>query len=93
VKDKIMKKFGRFIIVVIFAIITCLPVIPISTAPVVPQPVYTGKLIALIDILAHPIGIWYKWEWHTFAVILALLAAGGLAVVFALKRFNRFFKT
>lgn len=86
-----MKKFGRFIIrMIVFAVIACLPVIPISTAPVVPRPVYTFKLIALINMLAHPIGIWYKWEWYTFAVILALLTAGCLVVVFALKRFKRF---
>ncbi|MBN1220127.1 MAG: hypothetical protein JXM69_14460 [Anaerolineae bacterium] len=90
-KDKILKKFWRFIIVIIVsAVLVWLSVIPISTAPVVPRPVYTFKLIALIDILAHPVGIWYKWEWYTVAVILALLTAGGLAVVFALKRFNRF---
>jgi hypothetical protein len=76
------------IIVFVFIVLICLPLIPISTAPVVPYPTYSFRIVALLEILLAPfrLGIYYQWHWYTFAVILVLLLVGWLAGAFLFRK-------
>ena len=84
-----MKRFLRVVIIVfVFVVLICLPVIPISTAPVVPHPVYSLTVIAFLQLLWAPftLGISYQWHWYTSAVILVLLVVGCLVSVFVWRK-------
>jgi hypothetical protein len=84
-----VKRFLRVVIIVfVFVVLICLPVIPISTAPVVPNPIYSFRMVTFLEILCFPItvGISYQWHWYTFAVILVLLAVGCLVGVFVFRK-------
>ena len=84
-----MKRFLRIAVVVfVFVILACLPIIPISTAPVVPRPVYSTRMVMLLEILFSPfvLGISYRWHWYTSVVILVLLAIGCLVGVLVFRK-------
>jgi hypothetical protein len=85
-----VKRFLRFVIVVlVFVVLAYLPVVPISTAPVVLNPTYNFRTASLREILwfllARPDGISYQWYWYTFAVLLVLLAIGCLVSVLVFR--------
>jgi len=84
-----MKRAKRLIIIaVVVVILICLPVIPISTAPVVPSPIYSTSMVAIVQILFSPltVGTSYQWQWYTFAVTLILLAVGRQVGVSLLRK-------
>ena len=84
-----MKRFLRVVVIVfVFVVLICLPVIPISTAPVVPRPIYSFRMIPFFELLLIPItlGTYYQWHWYTFAVILILLAVGYLVGSFLFRK-------
>ena len=88
----IVKSFLRVVIIVfVFIVLICLPVIPISTAPVVPHPVYSFTMVTFLEILSSPfrLGIHYQWHWYTFAVILVLLVVGCLVGVLVFRKIGR----
>lgn len=87
----VVKRFLRIVIVVlVFVVLACLPVVPISTAPVVLNPTYSFRTANLLKILwfllARPDGVSYQWYWYTFAVILVLLAIGCLVSVLVCRK-------
>ena len=84
-----MKRILRVVIIVfVFVVLICLPVIPISTAPVVPNPIYSFRMVTFLEILWSPltVGISYQWHWYTFAVILVLLAVGRLVCLLVFRK-------
>ena len=84
-----MKRFLRVVIIVfVFVVLICLPVIPISTAPVVPNRIYSLRMVPFLQILLIPltVGITYQWHWYTFVVILVLLAIGRLVWLFVFRK-------
>ena len=84
-----MRRFLRIVIISsVFVALICLPVIPVSTAPVVPNPIYSLRMVTLLRILISPlvVGISYQWHWYTFAAILVLLVVGCLVGAFVFRR-------
>jgi hypothetical protein len=86
-----VKGFLRIIIIVfVFVVLACLPVVPVTTAPVVLNPTYSFRLVTSLKILGflltRPDGVSYQWYWYTFAVILALLAVGCLVSVWVFRK-------
>jgi hypothetical protein len=86
-----VKRFLRTVIIVFaFVVLACLPVVPISTAPVVPNPTYFFRMVTFLRILwfllARPEGVSYQWYWYTYAVILVLLAVGCLVSVVVFRK-------
>jgi hypothetical protein len=88
-----MKTFLRTVIIVfVFVVLAYLPVVPISTAPVLPNATYSQKIVSLQRIIwfenAQLDGISYQYHWDTYAVILVLLVVGCLvgALVFRITR-------
>jgi hypothetical protein len=88
-----MKKNIRSIVVfaVVFGALSCLPIVPVQTAPVIPDPVYKLTTLPLVGLflVRGLVGVAYRWEWYTYAVILALLGFGIAASVFLSKKWNR----
>lgn len=85
-----MKKNLRsmFVFVIVFGILGCLPLIPVLTAPVVPNRNYrlTSASLAGLFLGFGRVGSSYHWEWYTLAAILLLLAAGLVLSIFIVKR-------
>jgi hypothetical protein len=86
-----VKRFLRVAIVVfVFVVLACLPVVPISIAPVVPNPTYSLRMVNVLRILGFYlgglIGVTYRWHWYTFAAVLVLLAIGCLVSVWVLRK-------
>ena len=84
-----MKRFLRVVIIVfVFVVLICLPVIPISAAPVVPNPIYSFRMVAFLQLLLVPltVGVSYQLHWYTFAVMLILLAVGYLVGSFVFRK-------
>ena len=86
-----MKRFLRIVIIVfVFVVLASLPVVPISIAPVVLNPIYSFRRVTFLRILwflcARPEGVSYQWYWYTFAVILVLLAIGCLVSVLVFRK-------
>ena len=86
-----MKGFVRIIIIVfVFVVLACLPVVPVTTAPVVLNPTYSFRLVTSLEILefllTRPDGLSYQWYWYTYAVMLVLLAIGCLVSVWVFRR-------
>lgn len=88
-----MKKCGRTLVVfvVVFAILAFLPVIPVRTAPVVPNPIYKLTGISLVGMIwrSGRVGVSYRGEWYTCAVMLALIVLGLVVSVYVSKRWGR----
>jgi len=86
-----VKRFLCIVITVfVFVVLACLPVVPISIAPVVPNPTYSFRMVTFLKILrfslASPEGVSYQWYWYTFAVILVLLVIGCLVSVLVFRK-------
>jgi hypothetical protein len=86
-----MKKPLRLVVFVVAIIaLLILPVVPISRAPVIPNPTYSLDFISLGQLLVRffspLVGISYRWEWGTPLVLLALLAVGIGLGVWAFRR-------
>jgi hypothetical protein len=86
-----MKSFLRIVIIVfVFVVLARLPVVPISVAPVVPNPTYSFRMKTFQEILwfvlSRPEGVSYQWYWYTYAVILILLVIGCLVSVLVFKK-------
>jgi hypothetical protein len=86
-----VKRFLRIVVIVfVFVVLACLPAVPISIAPVVPNPTYSFRMVTLLEILrfslTRPYGVSYQWYWYTFAVILVLLAIGCLVSVLVFRK-------
>ena len=90
--DPILRVVIIFFVFVV--LICCLPVVPISTAPVVPNPIYSLRMVTLLKILISPlvVGISYQWHWYTFAAILVLLVVGYLVGAFVFRRIGTSFR-
>jgi hypothetical protein len=56
-----------------------LPIIPVQSAPVVPNPVYHTVGLSLFQVLFHYlaplVGVSYHWGWYSYLVLAGLLAA------------------
>lgn len=78
--------------VLVFIILAWLPVVPVSIAPVVPNPTYSLRIKPFLQILwfaiTRPDGVSYHWNWWTFVVIFVLLAVGCLASVLMFRKFG-----
>jgi len=86
-----MKRFLRLVIVVfVFGVLACLPVVPISVAPVVINARYSSRMVSFLDVLEFYFAGWdgisYRWHWYTWAVILVLLAIGCLVSVLVFRK-------
>lgn len=86
-----MKKFLRIVVIpIVFVVLSCLPVVPVTTAPVVLNPTYSFRLVTSLEILGFLLtrldGVSYQWYWYTYAVILALLAVGCLVSWLVLRK-------
>ena len=86
-----MKILLRIVIIVfVFVVLACLPVVPVSTAPVVLDATYSFRLVTVIQILRFLLNRWegisYQWYWYTYAVILVLLAIGCLVSVLVFRK-------
>ena len=93
-----MKGLVRIIIIVfVFVVLACLPVVPVTTAPVVLNPTYSFRLVTSLEILefllTRPDGFSYQWYWYTYAVILVLLAIGCLVSVWMFRKAGGFSKS
>jgi hypothetical protein len=85
-----MKGCLRFIGVftVVFFVLACLPVIPVRTAPVVPRPIYTLKVVSLVGMFGgfFRVGSSQRWEWYTCAAIPALIGISLAISVYVSKK-------
>lgn len=85
-----MKTFLRIVVIgLVFVVLVYLPVVPISTAPVLPNASYSQRMVSLQRIIwfenAQLDGISYLYHWYTYAVILVLLAVGCLVGVLVFR--------
>lgn len=69
-------------------VVCCLPVVPVLTAPVVPDPIYRFTLVSLLQILAVGFltGIRLQATWMTLPAIIALAVAAFFAIRFLNRR-------
>jgi hypothetical protein len=86
-----VKRFLSIVIIVfVFVVLACLPVVPISVAPVVLNANYSLRTVSCLEILwfplAGPEGVSYQYHWYTYAVILVLLAIGCLVSVLVFRK-------
>lgn len=74
--------------VAVFVVLACLPVIPIRTAPVIPNPVYRLEGISLVGMTWRLglVGISYQGEWYTWAALVALIVVGLAISVYTSRR-------
>jgi hypothetical protein len=84
-----MKLFMQIIIAIaVLLAVVLLPVVPVSSAPVVLDATYTSRMVPLRQIawfvINRPEGLSYQWHWYTFVVIAVLLAVGALVCLWAL---------
>ncbi len=82
------------IFLVLFAVLAILPIIPIQTAPVIPNPVYQLSFVTLAGVIwryaAPLVGVSYRWGWYTGAVILLIPLISLLAgLLFSRQRGSR----
>ena len=65
----------------LFFVLGLLPVIPVMSAPVIPDPVYQLEWITglgfLIMLLVPLAGVSYQWRWYSFIAIFALIVLSG----------------
>lgn len=78
------------VFVAVFAVLSCLPVIPIRAAPVTPHPVYTFRSVSLAEMAIKfgQVGVSYMFEWYTCLAILVLMTAGFVISVYLSKRWG-----
>jgi hypothetical protein len=76
--------------VAVFIVLSCLPIIPIHTAPVIPKPIYTLRSISFLEMVWKfgQVGVSYRFGWYTCLVMLALMAAGLVISVHISKRWR-----
>lgn len=81
---------GIVIAFFVFLILACLPVVPISIAPVVLNATYSSRMFPFLEILwfliTRPDGVSYQWHWYTFAVMLILLAIGCMVSILVFRK-------
>jgi hypothetical protein len=77
-------------LVVLYLILFFLPIIPVQSAPVIPNPVYGPAGLSLFQIVARfvapLVGVTYRWEWYSYLVLVALLAISAAAGVLLLRK-------
>lgn len=63
---------------VLFILLACLPIFPIDTAPVIPEPVFRLRLVSLARLFVRlfQVGVSYRWAWYTGVAVLVLVVAG-----------------
>lgn len=71
----------------VLLLVSCVPVVPVLQAPVVPDPIDRQTLVSLLQLLVSPflMGIRLKATMMTLPVVIGLIAAG----VFAARFLNR----
>lgn len=72
---RLIKALSFLISLLIFSL---LPVIPVKTAPVIPDPYYTDGFASIQDLFGVGLlraGISYRIEWYSVLVILLVLLA------------------
>ncbi len=69
-------------------VIACLPVIPVLTAPVVPDRIYRATVLSLLQLLGgwFLAGVSVKGNWMTLPVLVGLIVAAVMAVRFVDRR-------
>jgi hypothetical protein len=86
-----MNRTGRVIVFVLSLIVLVfLPIIPISSTAVIPEPVYTIRLIApvqaILFLVVPLVGVSYRWSWYSFLVLAAVVLVGVLVGIWALRK-------
>jgi hypothetical protein len=73
-----MKTFLKTIIgkVLLTIVMAILPVIPVWSAPVIPNPTYELTTISLLQVVLifWMVGVRYAAEWYSFVAFLAVIA-------------------
>jgi hypothetical protein len=86
--------FAIVVFAAVFIVLSCLPVIPIRSAPVTPQPVYSLRTVSLAEMVWKfgQVGVSYRFGWYTCLVMLTLMAAGLVISVYISKRWGSLLK-
>jgi hypothetical protein len=89
-----MSKVLRILLaIVVDALVLFLPIVPLQTAPVIPNPVYRLTGVSLVGLVARYVtplvGVSYRWQWYTWVVIAVLLAGAVAASVLLLRGSKR----
>lgn len=78
------------LLVVLYLVLFFLPLIPMQSAPVIPNPVYRPAGQSLFQIVswfvAPLVGVTYRWEWYSFLVLFIVLAVAVVAGVLLLGK-------
>ena len=84
---RVLRIVGRAVFVFVLLI---WPVIPIESAPVVPNPVYptisVPPLQLMLYLMSSPMGVAYVWRWYTNVAILVVIGVGYLGWVLVSRR-------
>ena len=87
---KVLKK--TLINTILFFVLGLLPVIPVMSAPVIPDPVYRLEWITGIGFLIIGLipmgGMSYQWLWYTFVAAFALIILAGYLRKWIFVKFN-----
>lgn len=86
-----MRSLWRIVLlVVLYLALLFLPLIPVRTAPVIPNPVYSLTAMPLFQVVsrfvAPMVGVSYRWEWYSFLAFFLVLAAAVAAGVLLLRK-------
>jgi hypothetical protein len=73
VKNFLRSTLGRVLLTIVLVI---LPVIPVWSAPVIPNPTYELAWISLLQVVLiyWMVGVWYEMEWYSFVAFLGVVA-------------------
>jgi hypothetical protein len=82
---------GALVYLIVFFILSCLPVVPVQTAPVIPNPVYRLTFLSFLGLFWRRglVGVSYRWGWYTGAAIFALIAVGIIVGAYLSARLAR----
>jgi hypothetical protein len=71
---------GRGVVaIVVWLVVSFLPLVPATQAPVVPDPIYRPTLVSIqqfVGVDVFLLGVSYRATWATLPVIIGLTAAG-----------------
>lgn len=89
---KLRKSLGRIALgSLVVLVVSCLPVIPVLTAPVVPDRIYRPTVVSLLQLLGgwFLAGISIQGNWLTLPALVGLIAAAVIAVRYVDRRVFR----
>jgi hypothetical protein len=73
---------------VVLLVVSCLPVIPVLRAPVIPDPVYEATMVSILQLLAslYLTGIQLRATWMTWPAFIGLTVVALIVIRYLNRR-------